>query len=93
MDRETHGSRSTHNQPSANAARSHAHSGANLCPKVARELTSVPGSIPLFWEPNLFITVEGEQRRPYFFRVADLETLTLTLTQTLTLTLTLTLTR
>lgn len=46
---------------------------ADETPEVARELTSVPGSIPLFWEPNLFITVEGEQRRPYFFRVADLE--------------------
>ena len=46
---------------------------ADETPEVARELTSVPGSVPLFWEPNLFITVEGEQRRPYFFRVADLE--------------------
>lgn len=46
---------------------------ADETPEVARELTSVPGSIPLFWEPNLFISVEGEQRRPYFFRVADLE--------------------
>ena len=46
---------------------------ADETPEVARELTSVPGSIPLFWEPNLFITVEGEQRRPYFFRAADLE--------------------
>ena len=73
MDDPYGSSRGTHHYPSPNAARSHAHSGANLCPKVARELTSVPGSIPLFWEPNLFITVEGEQRRPYFFRVADLE--------------------
>ena len=46
---------------------------ADETPEVAREVASVPGSLPLFYEPNLFITVEGEQRRPYFFRLTDLE--------------------
>ena len=31
MDGEAHGSRGTHNQPSANAARAHAHSRATPC--------------------------------------------------------------
>ena len=42
--------------------------------EVAREVASVPGSVPLFYSPDLFLTVEGEQRRPYFFRLRDLET-------------------
>ena len=41
---------------------------------VGAEVASVPGSVPLYYAPELFLEAEGEQRRPYFFRLADLET-------------------
>ena len=40
---------------------------------VAQEVASVPGSVPLYYVPDLFLTVDGEQRRPFFFRLRDLE--------------------
>ena len=40
---------------------------------VGAEVASVPGSVPLYYAPELFLDVEGTQRRPYFFRLADLE--------------------
>lgn len=40
---------------------------------VGAEIASVPGTVPLYYAPELFLDVEGTQRRPYFFRLADLE--------------------
>lgn len=46
-----------------------------LSDELSEEATLVPGSsnVPLFFEPSLFLTVEGAQRRPYFLRSTDLQ--------------------